>query len=286
MRRVYKQRLHSSKQQSSEWSNEQNCINPLSRKWSKRILMWKVDCEFDNSFCRSLISVSYFFAFLRWSSTPTSNGSGLPDFHLTLARTYRLAKDRASAHQQYLRSGGATSLSSLAQPSDAPAFFKNQATIEAGQNIIEWASEGESSELDLFVTRAILQYLCIEDIASGSTLLKWFKLNQPSLASEPLYHFCEFLVETVQRSAAAAPLFDLLKHKYALAISRDPSLTSYLDRIGEIYFGRQVAKGFMESMLSGIGMANSSPSPPPPSSSSAPESAQEAPNSAMVTDVD
>ena len=96
------------------------------------------------------------------------------------------------------------------------------------------------------------------------------------------------MVEIVQRSAEAAPLFDLLRHKYALALSRDPNLVGYLDKIGELYFGRAAPKGFMESILGGM---SSTPAPTsalastsalPPAAAASVVSAP----SPMATDVD
>lgn len=203
--------------------------------------------------------------------------------------------DHTAAHQNYLRSGGASAISSLGTPA-ATAWVKNLEVIESGQNLMEWAKEGAASEVDLFVARAALQYLCLEDLASATTLLKWCKVNQPSLASEPLIHFVEFITELVQRSREALPVFDLLKHKYGLSLSRDPSFDSYLDRIGEIYFGRTAPKGFMESMLSGLTGITATPTPTPapttlttttpPVPARVEPTPDAAPATPMVTDVD
>lgn len=234
----------------------------------------------------------------RWSTTPTSNGSGWPDFHLALARTYRALSDFQSAHQHFLRSGGASNLVSLA---DAPGagttytFFPTCAYIEDSQSLLSWAQNGGApSEIDLFAVRAVLQYLCLEDISGANTVCKWFRQNQSSIATSPLMHFAEFLVETTQRGTEAVPLFDLLRHKYAPVIARDPAFDSYLDKIGEVFFGRTAPKGLMESMLSGLGAAT----PPPNAATSAQANttsttassvtpaASEATAAPMATDVD
>ena len=244
--------------------------------------------------------IAFLKSAIKWSSSVAPAGSaagaGCPDLHLALARVYRAQKDYPAAHQQYLRSGGASELSQLSLPMDAaaaaPSWLAGSEYAEAATLLQEWASPaggGLPSELDLFVARAVLQYLCVEDIAGATALLAHFRTHAPALADEPLLHFASFLTETCQRSREAAPLFDLLRHKYALALSRDPSLAAYLDKIGEIYFGQQAPKGLMESLLGGFGAQQSaqqqtSPSPAAPAPSASPAAATV--DVPMASDVD
>jgi len=65
----------------------------------------------------------------------------------------------------------------------------------------------------------------------------------------PLIHFVRFLLKTVERDAA--PLFSMLRNKYATSIARDPNFDQYLNKIGEVYFDIKAAQGML-AMLTGL----------------------------------
>ncbi len=214
---------------------------------------------------------------LKWSQSVAPpgapSGCGCPDFHLALARRLAALGEHGGAHLQYLRSGGAQ-----AELSQNAA----QAISEHAALLVDWASPnggGLQSEADLFVARAVLQYLCLEDLASANALLKHFAARDASLSNSPLLHFASFLTEVCERSAAAAPLFDVLRAKYAAALSRDPKLDEYLEKIAEVYLGREAPKSFMESMMAGLDAkpksANVAPTTATPAPAAAPPQQQQ-----------
>jgi hypothetical protein len=98
----------------------------------------------------------------------------------------------------------------------------------------------------------VLQYLCVEDIASAHGLLSHFAARDATLSNTPLLHFASFVTELCERSAAAAPLFDVLRAKYAPVFARDPGLDAYLDRIAALYFGRAQPKSFLDGLMGQI----------------------------------
>jgi hypothetical protein len=206
---------------------------------------------------------------LKWSQSvaPASapSGSGCPDLHLALARRLAVLGDHSGSHLHYIRSGGASA--------DLSAHA-DRSIQEHASLLVDWAGPnggGLATELDLFVTRAALQYLCLEDISSANALLKYCTERDATLAQSPLIHFAGFMSETCQRaSPATGGLFDVLRMKYALALSRDPKLNEYLEKIGEVFFGREQPKSFMESMMGALeakpraaAAAVASASPPP-----------------------
>eukprot|EP00808_Paulinella_micropora_P004470 g35314.t1 len=121
-----------------------------------------------------------------------------------------------------------------------------------GKALAQFAlAKGLVGERDLFVARAVLQYLCLEDLdAANCVYSSYMAAMQPALDT-PLTHFVEFLLETVQRDAA--PLFLMLKEKYKISLARDPQFAKYIDKIGELYFGIQGPKGMFENLLASLG---------------------------------
>ena len=132
--------------------------------------------------------IAFLKACIKWSSLSacrgaSTGGAGHPDLHLALARTLRALPDLPAAHQQYLRAGGATEASQLtrlkasAASSSAAtataAWVSGQEYEEDATLIAEWAATAVPSELDLFFTRAALQFLCVEDIAGATAILQW-----------------------------------------------------------------------------------------------------------------
>lgn len=74
----------------------------------------------------------------RWSAAKGSRQRGDPELQLLLARTYRDIEDYAGASKHYLHTE---------QP------------IEFAQMLSKWSETGFESERDLYLTRAVLQYV-------------------------------------------------------------------------------------------------------------------------------
>jgi len=231
-----------------------------------------ISSAFPSSEAGSDAAASLLKAAIRWSN-------GHPSFHLTLARLLRSPplSDRAAAHQHYVRAGGGSDPAQgappdLSQPSTSqPQPLPAAEYVECAENVIEWCELGGGmpSELDLFVVRAVLQLLCMQDLRGADAVVRYVTERlRPKLTSEPLIHFASFLIELCTRGGASntssssnsspgdndgpLQLFDLLRHKYSLALSRDPHLSAYLDKIAELYWGRPAPKGLLDSLLGGL----------------------------------
>jgi len=113
-----------------------------------------------------------------------------------------------------------------------------------------WASTaGYTSERDLFIARAVLQYLCLSNIKDANIVFKIF--NESMCLDSPLINFLSFLLKTLEREAY--PLFKKLRESYAISLARDDTFDKYLDLIGKIYFGVEPPKqGGMAGMLGSL----------------------------------
>jgi hypothetical protein len=153
---------------------------------------------------------------LKWTVEKGSNSEGSPIIHLELARLAIRKKDLSTAQKHYIRA---------------------QSPAEHCELLVEVLKQGLPKDVDIFSAKLVLQYLCVEDLASANAVFAALKtFGKGSSAFEtPLLNFIGFLLKTVERDAT--PLFQLLRGKYAISIARDASLTAYLDRIGELYFG-------------------------------------------------
>ncbi|GBG29212.1 Golgi to ER traffic protein 4-like [Hondaea fermentalgiana] len=125
--------------------------------------------------------------------------------------------------------------------------------------LYQWTSMGYQGERDLFLARAVLQLLALENLKDANTLYDTFvgllAMKKTPLQDTPLAHFVKFLLRAVE--CDAYPLFKMLCEKYQPSIQRDANFQMYLDRISEMYFGIKAQKrGFqaiIDSMLQGFG---------------------------------
>lgn len=95
--------------------------------------------------------------------------------HVCLARYHRQREEFGTAHNHYLRSATASQSAVTQQP---PADMSQQysSVNDASSNIdvllyeehaamlLQWAEQGANSERDLFITRTVLQYMCLQDL--------------------------------------------------------------------------------------------------------------------------
>ncbi len=95
------------------------------------------------------------------------------------------------------------------------------------------------------------RYACLKDLKSANgvflAFLRGFNQMTQAQLSTPLLHFIVFLLKVLERDAA--PLFHMLKQKYQVSLSRDASFQSYLDKIGQVYFGIKPPAGMLENLL-------------------------------------
>ncbi|KAL8592719.1 hypothetical protein ACOMHN_037659 [Nucella lapillus] len=101
-------------------------------------------------------------------------------------------------------------------------------------------SRGYPSEVDLFITQAVLQYLCLKNKTTASSCFKAYTSSHPAIKAGPPYvlpllNFIWFLLLAVEGGKIA--VFTILCEKYQLSLERDPSYKEYLDKIGQLFFG-------------------------------------------------
>jgi len=171
-------------------------------------------------------------AAISWS-TLTHHGTfekGDPQLHRLAASAKVKMGDLAGAATHYLHAH---------EPKEFASF------------LFQWSSKGYHGERDMFIARAVLQLLALENMKDANILLATFialgKMQNKPVPETPLLHFTEFLLKTVERDAF--PLFRMICEKYQKSIQRDPSFQMYLDRISQIYFGVQPQKRGMQAMM-------------------------------------
>eukprot|EP00033_Pygsuia_biforma_P000267 GCRY01000331.1.p1 GENE.GCRY01000331.1~~GCRY01000331.1.p1 ORF type:complete len:310 (+),score=35.29 GCRY01000331.1:126-1055(+) len=174
-----------------------------------------------------------------------------PKLHLELARSYKICAERSNLS----RPRGSESEKSVSNFENLDScyvsanihFLKSGDVKEYAQMLVNWAKTGYNSEKDLFIARAVLQYLCLRNLKAARTLYEEYLFLNP--VSSPLINFINFLLQTLLRDAL--PLFRLLREKYAYSLSRDPSFNEYLDHIAEIFYGVKKAApgGFLGNFM-------------------------------------
>ncbi len=86
--------------------------------------------------------------------------------------------------------------------------------------LCQWGDEVYPSEKDLLITRAVLMYLCLQNLKDANIIYSLFKNRYPTLDT-PLFNYTRFLLLTLERDAL--PLFDLLRNTYQKSLQRDPT---------------------------------------------------------------
>jgi len=162
-----------------------------------------------------------------WSEKFGSNPYGNPALHYTAAKYYADKMDFANAARHFVRADSPTQHAAM---------------------LLVWCKRGLKSERDLFIARTVLQYLCIENLAGANTVMEKFMAGHGTPIDSPLIHFVQFLLKTCER--AAAPLFQMLRAKYAKSIERDPNFDLYLNKIGEVFFEIKAPQSMMSIMTS------------------------------------
>lgn len=79
-------------------------------------------------------------------------------------------------------------------------YLISENTQEHAAMVLEWASQGYASEIDLFVTRAVLWFIQKKNLRDANAFfahVKHMKENDPSFSKLPLIHYCGFILETV-----------------------------------------------------------------------------------------
>lgn len=163
-----------------------------------------------------------------WSKSPTNNNQGAPELHTAFARHAAIRKDFGTAQKHFLRSD------------DMDSFAKM---------CVLWSDDGFPGEEDLFFTRPTLMLLALGNLKMANAFFSSYtQLLSNSMKEVPLFNFCRFLLLTLERDAF--PLFQTLRSKYTLSLSRDPTFEQYMDQIAHTFFG--VKKPGNEGGFNGI----------------------------------
>jgi tetratricopeptide (TPR) repeat protein len=137
---------------------------------------------------------------IKWSVAEGENKLGDPSLHYAIAEHYLAISEYGKAQKHYLRSGNPTRFAKV---------------------LYTWAQSGYSSEADLFIARAVLQYLCFGNLKDANTVYQEYLLLNTSLPQSPLINCLRFLLLTLERDAY--PLFEIIRKRYRISIERDPS---------------------------------------------------------------
>jgi tetratricopeptide (TPR) repeat protein len=188
-----------------------------------------------SSFKNAFVAMESFMkAAIKWSSSNGDNKEGEPQLYLLVARIFSKIGDYGKAQKYFLRSA-------------VPKEFASMLT--------EWSLKANPSERDLFIARAVLQYLAIGNLKDANIVFEEFlslmdknpQYEQKSFPRTPLINYIRFLLMTLERDAY--PLFDMLRKKYAPSINRDIVFQEFLDQIAQIFFNVKTSSGNIFSEL-------------------------------------
>jgi hypothetical protein len=184
-------------------------------------------------------SQRFLIAAVNWSSKEGKYPRGDPRLNYESACAYRRTGDAMNACTRYMFS---------------------EETEEYASYLYELATKkGYRGELDLFLARAVLQLLAVENIRDSRKVQQSYtKLAtaQGATLDTPLTNFTVLLLEVVQRGKPGLPLFQLLQKRYQKSINRDEILQSCMGRIATRFFGVAPPKqggmmGMLNSLLGG-----------------------------------
>ncbi|XP_071509251.1 Golgi to ER traffic protein 4 homolog B-like [Diadema antillarum] len=171
--------------------------------------------------CESPERTKFITLSLRWSQGDSrGKGSGDPELHKQFANILWQEKNFFEARYHFLRS----------MDGEGCALM-----------LVEYhLNKGYSSEVDMFIAQAVLQYLCLRNKTTASLTLRVYTENHPAIKSGPpfilpLLNFIWLLLLAVKTQKLAA--FTVLCEKYQPSLQRDPCYAAYLDKIGQIFFG-------------------------------------------------
>ncbi|KAK2161508.1 hypothetical protein LSH36_115g04000 [Paralvinella palmiformis] len=146
--------------------------------------------------------------------------SGHPSLHQQLAVTLWHEKNYSQARYHFLNSSDGEGCAAM---------------------LIEYhVTLGYPSEVDLFITQAVLQYLCHRNKPTAERCLNCYTKQHPQVEPGPPYYrpllnFLWLLLLAVEGGKVA--VFTILCEQYQPSLQRDPTYNEYLDKIGQLFFG-------------------------------------------------
>ncbi|XP_012257448.1 Golgi to ER traffic protein 4 homolog [Athalia rosae] len=176
---------------------------------------------------------------LRWSVKGTDYKTGHPDFHQRIAQIFWKEKNYVMARQHFLYSTDGSGCAAM---------------------LVELHEErGYSSEVDLFIVQAVLQYLCLRNKTTAEEAFNTYTLKHPKINSGPPYflpllNFLFFLLKAIETGKLTA--FTILCEQYQMSLNRDPLYRQYLEKIGQVFFNvsppRPRSQGFVGTLLQSL----------------------------------
>ncbi|CDS41121.1 golgi to er traffic protein 4 [Echinococcus multilocularis] len=116
---------------------------------------------------------------------------------------------------------------------------------------------GLVSEIDLFVTQAVLQFLCVKKTSLAALTFHTYTRHHPRLEAGPpfihfpLLNFVWLLMLAIERKHTY-DIFAFLCAQYRPQLMRDPSYTEYIEKISQVYFGAQRQNDPFSGILSNL----------------------------------
>ncbi|CAH3020445.1 unnamed protein product [Porites evermanni] len=175
---------------------------------------------------------------IKWTSdTDPSLKYGHPELHLLCAHRFWKEKNFSDSQYHFL--------------------FTSDGQQCAAMLVENATSRGFPGEADLFVTQAVLQFLCLQNIITANVVFFKYTAQHPDFSGlgppyqKPLLNFVWFLLLVIERKGSLSQ-FTVLCEKYQPSIERDPVYKEYLDKIGQLFFGvppKPSNKGMMGGIL-------------------------------------
>ncbi|VDL23616.1 unnamed protein product [Hymenolepis diminuta] len=129
---------------------------------------------------------------------------------------------------------------------------------KVGRFLIEFHQlHGLFSEIDLFVTQAVLQFLCAKKAAVAALTFYTYTRNHPKLEAGPpfshfpLLNFVWLLMLAIDRKLGYDVL-SFLCNQYRSQLMRDPTYAEYIDKISQLYFGVRKQNDPFNGLMSNI----------------------------------
>jgi len=202
----------------------------------------KISRLYDEIPCDNVDKSAFLTSCLKWSTIETGSVTGHPRLHQFIAYSLWRKRKYSESRQHFLHSFDGAG---------------------CGTMLVEFhISKGFSSELDIFVTQTVLQYLCLKKHIVAALVFTTYTATHPKIFgppySHPLLNFIWFLLLAIETSSSLSA-YTVLCEKYKKFIDRDPQYLEYLDRIGQLFFGvpapekpKGMFSGLFNSLLSAI----------------------------------
>lgn len=177
---------------------------------------------------------------INWSSKVNKlHKRGHPDLHQRFGLIFKQERNYPQARYHYIHSSDGEGCAQL---------------------LVEFhTSYGFSSEVDMFITQAVLQYLCLQNKTTASLCFELYTQKHPAIDKGPpfglpLLNFIWLLLIALEGGKLA--VFTVLCEKYQVSINRDPNYREYLDQIGQLFFGvpppQKAPQGLFGNLLQNV----------------------------------